>query len=422
MDGNKVAERDRPPFSARIGVGRFPQPRTITVEAYDANGTVLGRDSLAINSGGPGFRVRILSPAAGKVGTGPVDVEVDVTLPTDRRFDRLELSWNDRRVATLYTPPFRQRVVVPANDPVGFIRAVAYLEDGRSAEDVVFLNEPDFSDRVQIRLVELYTVVTNSAGKPVKGLTADDFIIREDGVEQAVKSFNDAGDLPLTMGLAIDSSASMFVKLPVVQEAAGDFVRGFLSGRDRAFLVDFDTEPRLVREMTGELRRVIDGIYSLRADGETHLWESVVFSLLELQGMSGKKAVVVFSDGAQEKEELEFNTCLELARRVGIPIYLVVLHPGLARGDDLTSSMKSFTRKLDRLAATVGGRVYYIPNTNDLDRIYAEINDELRSQYLLTYYPTAPVTEDDDDWREVQVKVKESGLKARTIAGYFPRW
>jgi Ca-activated chloride channel family protein len=421
LDGEKVEEKDRPPYSARIAVGRFPQPRTITVEAYDAAGQVLGRDSLAINSGGPGFRVRILHPAAGKVGTGPVDVDVDVTLPPDRRFDRLELSWNDRRVATLYSPPFRQRVVVPANDPVGFIRAVAYLEDGRSAEDVVFLNEPDFSERVQIRLVELYTVVTNSDGQPIQGLTAEDFVVRENGVEQEIETFNDAGDLPLTLGLTIDSSASMFVKLPIVQEAAGDFVRGFLSGRDRAFLVDFDTEPRLVREMTSELRRVIDGIYSLRADGETHLWESVVFSLLELQGMTGKKAVVVFSDGAQEKEELEFNTCLELARRVGIPIYLVVLHPGLARGDDLTSSMKGFTRKLERLTDTVGGRVYYIPNTDNLDRIYAEINEELRSQYLLTYYPSEPV-EKDDEWRDVDVDVKERGLKARTISGYFPRW
>lgn len=420
LDGERVERSRKAPFEARLRLGRLPRPHTVRVVAFDATGRELGQDTLSINDLGSGFRVRIVDPLPGR-RTGPVDVQMDVNLPVDRRLDRLELSWNDRRVATLYGPPYRQRLVIPTDNPEGFIRAVATLDDGRTSEDVVFLNQRDFADRVQIRLVELYTVVTDRDGRPVQGLTADRFTVEEDGEAQELAGFNDAGDLPLTMGLTLDSSASMFVKLPVVQQAAGDFVRGFLSGRDRAFLVDFDTEPRMVREMTSDLFRVVDGIESLEADGDTHIWESIVYSLMELQGSSGKKALVVFSDGAEEEEALSFRTCQRFAQRLGIPIYLIVLHPGIARGDDLTASVKSFARKLERLAEETGGRAYFIPNTDKLEEIYRQIDTELRSQYLLTYYSEAR-TEGDEEWREVTVKVDGKGLKARTISGYFPSY
>ncbi|MDY7093077.1 MAG: VWA domain-containing protein [Acidobacteriota bacterium] len=420
LDGERVERSRDAPFEARLRLGRLPRPHTVRVVAFDATGRELGQDTLSINDLGSGFRVRIVDPLPGR-RTGPVDVQMDVNVPVDRRLDRLELSWNDRRVATLYGPPYRQRLVIPTDNPEGFIRAVATLDDGRTSEDVVFLNQRDFAERVQIRLVELYTVVTDRDGRPVQGLSADRFTVEEDGEVQELAGFNDAGDLPLTMGLTLDSSASMFVKLPIVQQAAGDFVRGFLSGRDRAFLVDFDTEPRMVREMTSDLYRVVDGIESLEADGDTHIWESIVYSLMELQGSSGKKALVVFSDGAEEEEALSFRTCQRFAQRLGIPIYLIVLHPGIARGDDLTASVKSFARKLERLAQETGGRAYFIPNTDKLEEIYRQIDTELRSQYLLTYYSEAR-TEGDEEWREVTVKVDGKGLEARTISGYFPSY
>ncbi len=419
LDGELVATRNRPPFDTKIDLGRFPRARTLRAVAYGEDGKELSSDVLALNDVSGGFRVRITSPEPGRQ-RGVVDVEMDLSVPLEHRLDRLELSWNERRIATLFSPPFRHRMVIPTDQPGGFIRAVATLDDGRTTEDVVFLNERDFADQLQVRLVELYTVVTDRKGRPTEGLEQESFVIREEGVEQEIVSFDDAGDLPLTLGLNIDSSASMFVKLPAVQQAAGDFVRGFLSGRDQAFLVDFDTQPRMARELTSNLRSVVSSIDSLEADGDTHIWESIVFSLVELQSVQGKKAVVVFSDGAQEEEALSFKVCYDFSQRLGVPIYIIVLHPGVARGDELTSSMKGFTRKLDRLTEATGGRTYYIPNTDNLDTIYQQIDTELRSQYLLTYYASA--SEGTPAWRKIEVEIKKKGLRARTISGYFPRW
>ena len=416
LDGEQVAVRTRPPYEARIRLGRLPTRRTLWVVGYSASGEELGRDVLQLNDSGSQFRLFITDPT--QLRPGPQDVTVNLSIPVNRRMDRLELFWRDRRLATLYAPPLRQRVVIPEGES-GFLRAVAYLDDGRMAEDVLLTGDSDFGEQVEIRLVELYTVVTDGEGKPVEGLQQEDFTVREDGAVQKIETFQDAGDLPLTVGLAIDSSASMFVKLPAVQQAAEDFVRSLESGRDRAFLVDFDTDPRLTRELTGDLRRVISGIETLQADGDTDLWESIVFSLLELSSLNGKKALVLFSDGAQEEEETPYQTAYDLARRVGVPIYLIVLHPGIARGDDLGLGMKSFVQRLDRLTAAVGGRVYYVPNTHNLDSIYREIEHELRSQYLLTYYSSNQG--DDDRWRQIQVQLKDRRLEARTLAGYFPR-
>ncbi len=416
LDGEQVAEVDAPPYEARIRLGNLPQRRTLWVVGYGPAGQEVGRDILLINDAGGNFRVFLTQPS--RLQPGPTDVAVDVNVPVGRRLDRVELSWNDQLLATLYGPPLRQRVVLPSTD--GFLRAAAFLDDGRMAEDVLIPDDPDFAERVSIRLVELYTVVTDADGKPVQGLTAEDFIVKEDGSRQSVEAFEDAGSLPLTLGLAIDSSASMFVKLPAVQQAAGDFVRAVLSDRDAAFLVDFDTDPRLSRALSGDLKRLVTGIDSLEASGDSDLWEAVVFSLLELQAVRGKKALVLFSDGAVEEEEMPFRTCYQLAQRAGVPIYLIVLHPGVARGDDLSLGMRNFTGRLDRLTDASGGRVYYLPNTNNLGAIYQEIERELRSQYLLGYYPADPG--DEDSWREVEVELpNHPELRARTIAGYFPQ-
>lgn len=369
------------------------------------------------SSGGRG--VRIVSPAGGRA-TGPMDVAIDLDLPQDRRLERLEIFWNDELAATLYAPPYRHRVIVPPDRPVGYLRASARLDDGTTAEDAVLLNSTSVGERLDVRLVELYVVVTDRDGRPVRGLARDDFRLLQDGREQAIAGFDDAGASPLALGLAFDSSASMFLKLPDVREAARTLLIGGLSTRDRALLVDFDSEPRLVTGMTGSLDTVSAGLDTLRADGSSDLFEAIIFSLQKLQGVAGRKALVVYSDGIGEGEKTSYRACIREARRSNVPVYLIVTNQRAAKAAEsgVVEPLDGYARRLHDLAAATGGRAFFVMPSQNLREVYATILYELRSQYLLTYYPrgTAP-----EVWRKVQVELKKRGFQARTVSGYYAR-
>jgi len=121
---------------------------------------------------------------------------------------------------------------------------------------------------------------------------------------------------------------------------------------------------------------------------------------------------VVLSDGVGREERVGFATCERLVRRVGIPIYVLVLD----REGEVSRSAAD-AAKVDKLSAAAGGRVFYLRELDRLGEVYRSIREELRSQYLLTYYPADPP--DDDEFRRVQVQVLQPGLTARTAGGYY---
>jgi len=414
VDDRLRAEVDRPPFAAVLDLGRLPLTRVVEAVGYGPDGAEVGRDELVVNGGGSRLAVRIAEPT-GPRAVGTVDVAVDVQVPEGGVLDRLELYWRDRLAATLFQPPFRQRLRIPPDDAEGFLRAVARLSDGSSAEDVRYLNGPLAAERVDVRLTELYVVVSDRDGRPVRGLSAADFTVREDGRRQAVETFSDAGDLPLTVGLAVDSSASMFVKLAAVQQAAADFLGELKPGRDRAFLVDFDDEARLAAGPTKDLDDVSRSVFRLVSDGRTSLWKAIVYSLVQLQAAPGRRALVVYSDGADEDADFSYRTALDFARKVAVPVYVIVSNDEAVRTGGL--GFPSLGRRLERLTSEVGGRVWLVRGGDDLSAIYRQIEQELAAQYLLGYYPQRD-GDGRSGYRRVEVDVKGRGLTARTLAGY----
>ncbi|MDH3254583.1 MAG: VWA domain-containing protein, partial [Acidobacteriota bacterium] len=420
LDGRLEANVGSAPFSARLDLGRLPEPHRVEVVAFDVAGRELGRDRLSINESGGVLRVRIVRPRVepGRTSelTGRVDVDVEIESPRSVPVARVEFFWNDDLVATRFAPPYRQTVVVPEEAPRGFFRVVAHLTDGESAEDVVFVNSPGGSERVKVELIQLFTVVTDREGHPIQGLSGDRFEVLEDGVSQEIATFTEAKDLPLTIGLAVDSSASMFVKLPRVQKAVATFLGGLDSAKDRAFLVDFGTEPQLHHDTSRDLAAVERALFNLVPDGRTAIWKGIAFSLVQLQGIPGKKALIVFSDGADEDPDFSFRTCLKFARRVGVPVYIVVSNDEIFRTGGRGLSVRGFINRLESLTRAVGGRVFFSRVGEDLESIYSQIDDELRSQYVLGFYARG---EGENRWRSVRVDVDEAGARARTVAGYF---
>ncbi len=422
LDGEAAAERGTPPFSAVIDLGPLPRARRVEAIAFGPGGEEVGRDVLVVNEGVGAFRVRIVAPRPETLRqrpgpiTGALDVEVDVRAPAGVKVGRVDFFWNTALVATRFAPPYRQRLVVPADSPQGFVRAVARLEDGTAREDVLFVNTPGSTERVEVNLVELYVVVSDADGRPVRGLGRETFRVEEAGEPQEIAAFSNAGDLPLSVGLAIDSSASMFVKLPRVQRAAGDFLSGSLGPRDRSFVVGFGGEPRLAQGPTAKLERLVEAVGRLRPDGRTAVWKGIVYSLVQLQGLPGRKALIVYTDGADEDPDFPYRTCLRFARRVGVPIYAILANDEIYRTGGKGLEVGAFLDRLERLLTAVGGRLYLARVSQDLGSIYQEIAAELRSQYLVAYYPRSA---GGDTWREVRVKVAEPGLDARTISGYY---
>jgi Ca-activated chloride channel family protein len=380
------------------------------------NGRIVGPPAVRPTAHGNG--VHIVRPTANR-GTGPVDVEVEVKLPAQRRLERLELYWNDELQATLYAPPFRHRVVVPRGRPVGTLRAEGHLDDGSVAEDAILLNGSTLGERVDVRLVELLVVVTDKEGRPVRGLGRNDFRLLQDGKDQSIASFDDAGDFPLTVGLAMDTSASMFIKLPGVVEAARSLLTGGLTAKDSAFLIGYATDPRLLVTPTRDLRSVSSGLDTLSAEGGSNLFRAIEYSLAEIRKVGGRKALVVYSDGIGQGEH-GYRDCLRAARESGVPIYLIVTNATTAHALEEHTPISSYAEKLERLAAVTGAKAYFVTPSQDLKAVYAEILRELRSQYLVAYYPKA---NELDVWRrvEVEVKGKDKGYKARTLSGYYTR-
>lgn len=422
LDGEREVESRSAPFAAILDLGPLPQPRRVEVVAYDGQGREIGRDYLIVNEGSGVFGVRIVSPRPDlrpgpkRLLTGAIDVEAEVEPRRGTGVDRVEFFWKERKVATRYARPYRQRIVIPADDATGFIRVVAYLDDGASSEDVVFINSPGPSERLQVNLMELYVVVTDRRGRPVEDLPRELFRVREQGELQEIATFSDAGDLPLTVGMVIDSSASMFVKLPEVQFAAAEFLRGLVTRKDRAFVVGFGSEPRMTLATTSDLPTVIRSIDRLRPDGQTAIWKAIVYSLVQLQGVPGKKALVVYTDGADEDPDFSFRTCLKFARRVGVPIYVILSNNEIVRTEGKGLNVRGFLERLESLTGAVGGRVFFARVGEDLDAVYRMIDRELRSQYVIGFYSTDT---GGREWRSVEVDVARAGYSARTIAGYF---
>jgi Ca-activated chloride channel homolog len=294
--------------------------------------------------------------------------------------------------------------------------ALAVGTVGPSAQQDQEPQRPAF--RVGVDIVSLNVTVVDSTNRYVTGLDRDDFAIYEDGVMQDIIFFTREPQ-PIALSLLLDSSASMDQSLPTLQAAAKNFVRR-LRPRDLAQVIDFDSRVEVRQPFTANQDDLEAAIGQMVASGSTSLYNAIYIALKELGKVRAvsdedvrRQALIVFSDGEDTSSLISFEEVLDLAKRSETVVYTIML-----RGADVQPrGFREAEFVMRQLANETGGRAFSPQRIEDLSGIYAQISDELASQYTLGYSSANPRR--DGAWRRIVVRLSQTGVTARTKQGYY---
>ena len=275
---------------------------------------------------------------------------------------------------------------------------------------------PQFRSTVDI--VSLNVTVVDGANHYITDLDQPDFSVFEDGVKHDIVFFTRRPQ-PIALSLLLDSSASMEDKLPTLQMAATNFVKR-LKANDLAQIIDFDSRVAIRQAFTSNQAELEAAILQTASGGSTSLHNAIYVSLKELGKIKAqneedvrRQALIVFSDGEDTSSLVSFEEVLDLAKRSETSIYTIAL-----RGND--SSTRGFREAefvMRQLAQETGGRAFFPAKIEDLNGVYAQIADELASQYTLGYTSKNP--RNDGAFRRIVVQVARANVTARTKKGYF---
>jgi VWFA-related protein len=270
--------------------------------------------------------------------------------------------------------------------------------------------------KVKVELVNVVLTVTDKKNHLVINLTKDDFRVLENSKPQTISYFSRESNLPLRIGVLIDTSNSIRDRLRFEEEAAVDFLGTALRpGKDLAFVLAFDVESQIVQDYTDDMEKLARGIRGLQAGGGTGLYDAIYSSCKEKMLFFPppepylRRVMIVISDGLDNQSEHTREEALAMAQRGEVTIFAISTNRSgvAARGDKV----------LKYLAEQTGGRPFFPFEAADLAANFQEIARELRSQYSLAYASSNQAR--DGTFRNITVEVLDRGLRARAKPGYF---
>jgi Ca-activated chloride channel homolog len=271
-----------------------------------------------------------------------------------------------------------------------------------------------FTLEVDVDVVSVTAVVFDKAGQPVRGLGPKDVELYENGVKQDVSYFREASSIgdpkervPLSVVLVLDTSGSMHDNLHFLQEAVLNFVYK-LEEVDTAMVVSFNESVKGSAEFTGDIDRLERFVEGLQAWGGTSLYDAIDYSLGRIKDAPGRKALVVFTDGADTTSQMQDKDVVDYARAVEATVYCIGF-----KGSGPFGAPRGFLRKI---ANETGGQFFAPDKVGELIKVFNEISNELKNHYLLAYTPTQPP---DGSWREITLKVNRPDTQVRVRKGYF---
>ncbi|MGD0095459.1 MAG: VWA domain-containing protein [Terracidiphilus sp.] len=268
---------------------------------------------------------------------------------------------------------------------------------------------------VDVKLVNVFVNVTDRNGAIVGGLTREDFAITEDGRTQEIAVFERQSELPLNLTLAIDTSGSVRKDLAEEAEAARRFTHALLRAQDQMSLLEFATNVHELTPFTNKVSQIDRGLGQLRSDWATALYDATCLGAERLGGKEGRKVLVLVTDGDDTASNATYAKALEQALRNEVMIYSIIDVPiEASAGRDLGGEHALIT-----LAEQTGGKSYYVKD-GGLDKAFAQVSEDLRTQYLLGYYPHNQVK--GTSFHRVQVTVPRAAAQdfnVRHRTGYF---
>jgi len=296
--------------------------------------------------------------------------------------------------------------------------------------------------KVDVDLVNILFNVKTKKGELIPNLEKNNFSLREDGKDQTISRFSRETDLPITLGLLIDISASQERLIEIEREAASQFFSAVIRPKDQAFLISFGKDTELLQDFTNSSRQLIAGLRDLKGDGQpprigrspvpvntgpipdygtpkgTLLYDAIYLASTEkLKNEVGRKALILITDGEDQGSTYTIKNAIEMAQKSDAIVFSIFYVDrafysggGFALGGGNEGALK-------KISDETGGHVFTVSNKHPLNEVFKEIQEELRNQYSIGYTPTNATR--DGSFRRLEIKTDNADYKVQARAGYY---
>ncbi|HEV8432926.1 MAG TPA: VWA domain-containing protein [Thermoanaerobaculia bacterium] len=405
----KFTEAPGKAMTAQVRVGDYIRRLRLKAAGYDAQGHEIASDEMVVNDPRPPFRVHLSAPPA-LPKSGIVTMSANVIKPVETTVGAVEFFVGEEKIATLARPPYETSFDASKYPSAIYARVVARAVDGTEANDVVFFGDRP-SEQVQVDLEQIPLSVASGTAP----LRLEDLALTDNGEPRKIEALVPASDQPLYVILLIDYSESMLEELPVVKAAAKSFARTLLRPQDRIAIVGFNQRAFWLTNWTNDWNDAANAVDRVKPAGETHLYDTAIEMLFELQKTPGRHALVVLTDGVDQGSEFKLEHLIHYARYAGVPVYPIIKNHVLARLMRFGVGYLE-ARKLANIAKDTGATYFIIKKEAELPAVYQRLANELRQQYQLVFYAPA---ESGDNWHTLIV-TSRAGQQLRAPKGYFP--
>lgn len=251
--------------------------------------------------------------------------------------------------------------------------------------------------KADVKLVNVFVTVTDQQGAPIGNLTKQDFQISEDGVRQKISIFSKESELPLSIVIAVDTSSSTRKDIRLELDAARQFIHSIVRAQDGVAIYQFSSSITELTPFTSNLKHIDAAIDQMRVGGGTSLYDAIYLASKALINRQGRKVLVLITDGGDTTSSVDYQEALRAAQMSEALVYSLIDVPVESSAGRNTGGEHA----LIQISNDTGGKYYYASGVAQLQRSFAQISDELRTQYLLAYYPVPRLAA--SDFRQIDV-------------------